>query len=133
MSEDRPPSGGATHAALLDARARVVHDLGARGVDAAAHVDVVDDAVRERRWWLEAWPEGADHVAGQVAQDVQEALLDRHGLRWPLCASAHPDDDDPRPHVLHVLPDLGPDPHWVCEETATAAAPLGRLSGPATG
>jgi len=121
------PAGGATPAALLDARARVVHDLGARHLDAAVHVDVVDAAVRERRWWLEAWPEGAAHVAGQVAQDVQEALLDDHGVRWPLCALDHPDDDEPEPHVLHVLPDLGPDPHWVCEESGTAAAPLGGL------
>lgn len=126
MSEEQAPAGGATHTALLDARARVVHDLGAHGLDDAAHVDVVDAAVRERRWWLDAWPEGAEHVAGQVAQDVQESLLDEHGLPWPQCSLAHP-DGDPEPHVLHVLPDLGPDPHWVCEESGTAAAPLGGL------
>ncbi|WP_299040190.1 hypothetical protein [uncultured Pseudokineococcus sp.] len=126
MSEGPGPAGGSTHAALLDARARVVHDLGAHGLDAPAHVDVVDVAVRERRWWLDAWPEGADHVAGQVAQDVQESLLDELGVHWPRCSLAHP-GEEPDPHVLHVLPDLGPDPHWACEETGAAAAPLGAL------
>lgn len=129
-------SGGPTPGALLDARARVVHDLAAHGLDAAAHVDAVDAALRERRWWLEAWPEGAEHVAGQVAQDVQESLADEHGVHWPRCSLAHPADDGgpaPAPHVLHVLPDLGPDPHWVCEESGAAAAPLGALPPPAGG
>ncbi|MEJ5869410.1 hypothetical protein WDV85_16895 [Pseudokineococcus sp. 5B2Z-1] len=131
MSDDDAPSPGTpTHPALLEARARVVHDLSAAGLGSAAHVDVVDACVRERRWWLDAWPGGAEHVAGQVAQDVQEALRDGSGLAWPPCPLPHA-RDDVQPHVLHVLPDLGPDPHWVCEESGTATAPLGAL--PAAG
>lgn len=131
MSDDGAPAGGPspgapTHPALLEARARVVHDLSAAGLGSAAHVDVVDACVRERRWWLDAWPGGAEHVAGQVAQDVQEALRDGPGLAWPRCPLPHA-GDDVAPHVLHVLPDLGPDPHWVCEESGTATAPLGAL------
>ncbi|MEJ5946493.1 hypothetical protein WDZ17_14445 [Pseudokineococcus basanitobsidens] len=123
------PDAGPTHAALLAARALVVHDLAARGLDAAPVVDLVDARVRERRWWLDAWPEGAEHVAGQVAQDVQEALLDELGTRWPLCPLPHEDapPSGREPHALHVLPDLGPDPHWVCEESGDALAPLGAL------
>jgi len=120
--EEREGDGAAADA-LLDARARVVHDLAVRGADTAPHVDAVDTAVRERRWWLEAWPAGAEHVAGQVAQDVQEALLEGHGVRWPRCTVC----DDTEPHELHVLPDLGPDPHWVCEASGLDGGPLGRL------
>ncbi|MEJ5914220.1 hypothetical protein [Pseudokineococcus sp. 1T1Z-3] len=119
------PDASPTHPALLSARVRVVADLTAEGLDVAPLVDVVDGCVRERRWWLDAWPGGADHVAGQVAQDVQEALLDDRGVRWPACPARH--DDGTQPHVLHVLPDLGPDPHWVCEESGAALAPLGGL------
>lgn len=108
---------------LLAARALVVHDLAARGADRADLVDVVEDVVEQRRWWVRQWPAGAEHVAGQVAQDVQDALLTDHGLRWPACTVC----DDTRPHELRVTPDLGPDPHWVCEASGIVAAPLGAL------
>lgn len=110
---------------LLEARARVVHDLTARGLDSAAAVDVVEEVVTERRWWVEQWPDGAAFVAGQVAQDVQDRLLDRHGWRWPLCTSCDSLDE----HALRVDPELGPAPRWVCESAALAVADLGRLGG----
>ncbi len=121
-----PPSPGTTPDPLLAARAVVVHDLTARGLGTAPLVDVVDAAAAARRWWLEAWPEGGAHVAGQVAQDVQETLLDDHGVRWPSCPRP-PGCTAPDTHVLAVLPDLGPDPHWVCESAAADVAPLGAL------
>ena len=66
--------------ALLQARARVVHDLAACGLDTAACVSVVDEAVSSRRWWADEWPEGAQFLTCLVAQDVQEALLDEDGV-----------------------------------------------------
>ncbi len=118
--------------ALLEARARVLHDLAARGLASAATVSVVDEVLTARRWWVDQWPEGAAYAACLVAQDVQEALLERVG-RWPLCTAPHdlhdPDDpDDPdAPHELRVAPDLGEDPHWVCEEAGVVVAPVGAL------
>jgi len=38
-----------------------------------------------------------------------------------------PDDDEPSPHELRVAPDLGEDPHWVCEEGGVVVAPVGAL------
>lgn len=110
---------------LLDARARVLHDLAARGLGSPAHVDVVEDAVQGRRWWLEAWPEGAAYVTGQVAQDVQDLLLDGAGgaLRWPLCPAC----DLLEPHELRVHPELGADPRWVCDRSGIAVSPVGGL------
>ena len=78
--------------AILAARALVVHDLAARGVDSARTVSIVDDVLSERRWWVEQWPDGAAYVACLVAQDVQEALLDYIG-RWPLCTLSHEEVD----------------------------------------
>lgn len=109
---------------LLNARALVLQDLNATGAADAGTVSVLEAAVTARRWWLEEWPEGRDFVAGLVAQDVQDQLLDSVG-RWPLC---------PRcvapPHPLYIHPDLGgPDPAWVCEETAREVARLGELGG----
>lgn len=95
-------------------------DLTARDVAQAQIVSLVEDAVSRRRWWLEQWPEGAEFVAGLVAQDVQDALLETYG-RWPLC----PDCDEP--HALAVEPELGPDPHWVCEARGAVVAPVGAL------
>lgn len=113
--------------ALLDARARVVHDLQARGVDHARLVDIVDHVVTERRWWVEQWPEGAAYVAGQIAQDVQERVRDTLVIRWPRCTSCDHLDG----HELRITPDLGPDPTWVCETSGIVVAPLGSLaSGP---
>ncbi|HEX6920704.1 MAG TPA: hypothetical protein VF314_10770 [Actinomycetes bacterium] len=111
--------------ALLAARALVLHDLAARGLESARTVSLVDDVLTHRRWWVEQWPEGAAYVACLVAQDVQEALLETVG-RWPLCARHH-DDDDQEPHELRVTPDLGEDPHWVCEEDGCVVAPVGAL------
>ena len=61
---------------------------------------------------------------GLVAQDVQDALLERVG-RWPLCTACADDDV----HPLYIHPELGgPDPHWVCEHSGTVIAPLGGLA-----
>lgn len=108
---------------LLDARARVVHDLTARGVDHARLVDIVDEVVAERRWWVEQWPDGAAFVAGQIAQDVQERIRDAGLARWPRCASCDQLDG----HELRITPELGPDPMWVCETSGIVVAPLGSL------
>lgn len=107
---------------LLRARALLLHDLAARGVDGPAAVDLVEDVVTERRWWVEQWPEGEAYVAGQVAQDVQDRLLDA-GERWPLCRSHHDGDV----HELRIEPELGSEPRWVCETSGAVVAPLGGL------
>lgn len=107
---------------LLEARARVLDDLAARGLDSPAYVDVVEDVVAGRRWWVEQWPEGAAYVAGQVAQDVQDRLLDG-ATRWPRCTACTATE----PHAMHIEPDLGPDPHWTCERAGLFVAPLGAL------
>ncbi|MDQ1628137.1 MAG: hypothetical protein QOI54_1881 [Actinomycetota bacterium] len=93
-------------------------------MDSARTVSIVDEVLTQRRWWVEQWPDGAPYVACLVAQDVQEALLEHVG-RWPLCVLSHEDDDVP--HELRVAPDLGPDPHWVCEEEGCVVAPVGAL------
>lgn len=108
--------------ALHSARARVLEDLATCDIDDPAIVSLVEDAVAHRRWWVEQWPEGVAYVAGLVAQDVQDALLERYG-RWPLCPLCDARD----PHALDVAPELGPDPHWVCPVTSTVVAPVGRL------
>jgi hypothetical protein len=76
--------------------------------------------VSSRRWWLRQWPDGAPYVSGLLAQDVQDALLETRG-RWPLCPRCE------EPHALAVEPELGEDPHWVCEARGDAVAPLGSL------
>ncbi len=108
---------------LLQARALVLHDLATRGCRGAQWVDLVEDVVTERRWWVEQWPEGADYVAGQVAQDVQDRLLDG-GERWPACPRHQ---DTTEEHELYIEPDLGPDPRWVCVTDGAPVAPLGAL------
>lgn len=110
---------------LLSARAAVVRDLQACGVADAGSVSIVESAVADRRWWLEEWPEGAPYLAGQIAQDVQDALLPAIG-RWPLCP-LH--EADAAPHELRISPDLGSDPRWSCEEYEVSLAPLGALEG----
>ncbi len=110
---------------LAQARADVLRDLAARAADTPAAVDRLEDAVTARRWWVRQWPGGADHVAGQVAQDVQEKLLDDGLARWPVCAS--PLCPVTEPHELRIDPDLGPDPRWVCESGEIDIAPLGGL------
>lgn len=106
---------------LHEARALVLADLASRDVAEADVVSLVEDAVTHRRWWVEQWPQGAEFVAGLVAQDVQDALLERYG-RWPLCPVCQD------PHALEVEPELGPDPHWVCAKEAVIVAPVGALS-----
>lgn len=115
-------------AVLHAARALVLKDLAASDVTGApelgaAVVSLVEDAVAHRRWWVEQWPDGAEFLPGLVAQDVQDALLERYG-RWPLCP-LHKDIGDP--HALQVEPELGPDPHWVCSTEGVAVAPVGSL------
>ena len=109
---------------LFDARARVLPDLQARHSATAAAVSVLEDAVAQRKWWAEQWPEGQEYIAGLVAQDVQDALFESVG-RWPVCQDC---GDDAPVHALYIQPDLGgPDPVWVCEETGDVVAPLGGL------
>ena len=111
---------------LLDARARVLADLTARNLAGPVAVSALEDALSERGWWVDQWPAGVQYVAGLVAQDVQDALFADVG-RWPVCE--HCPAEAPV-HSLFISPDLGgPDPVWVCEESGTEIAPLGRLSG----
>lgn len=108
--------------ALHVARALVLADLAAGEVAEADVVSLVEDSVTHRRWWVEQWPEGVDYLAGLVAQDVKDALLEKYG-RWPLCpVCAHGE-----PHALDVEPELGPDPHWVCSEAGVRVAAVGGL------
>ena len=113
-----------TDEALLDARARILADLTATGAADARAVDLLENALAERRWWADEWPEGTAFVAGQVAQDVQDALFDDGIARWPLCRLCEPEED---PHELRINPELGPDPTWVCEQSGQVAARLGAL------
>jgi hypothetical protein len=107
--------------ALHAARALILADLAAVDVADAEVVSLVEDAVAQRRWWVEQWPDGAGFVAGLVAQDVQDVFMERYG-RWPLCPRCMEN-----PHALAVEPELGPDPHWVCEAAGTVVAPVGSL------
>jgi hypothetical protein len=117
-------SDDARRDALLDARALVLHDLEATNAADAQSVSALEASVTTRRWWTSQWAEGRRYVAGLIAQDVQDALLDRVG-RWPLC----PVCDGAEPHALYIHPELGgPDPTWVCESTGRQVAPLGGLS-----
>ena len=109
---------------VLAARARVLHDLAAQSLTTPAVVSLVEDAAAGRRWWVQQWPAGAAYVAGQIAQDVQDRLLDTLG-RWPRCPH-HIGDGS---HALQIAPELGADPHWVCEVDGVTVAPLGELAG----
>ena len=120
MSSTVPPATDP----VLTARAAVLADLAARDLVAPATVDVVEDVVTARRWWVRQWPAGAELVAGQIAQDVQDRLLDA-GSRWPACTLA--DCPVEALHTLHVEPDLGADPHWVCEHAGVVLARVGSL------
>lgn len=114
------------HRLFLAARALVLADLEARKLATVTAVSALEEAVASRRWWAEQWPEGEVYVAGLVAQDVQDAVVDSGG-RWPECLTCR----GATGHALHIHPDLGgPDPMWVCEESGTAVAELGRLSSP---
>lgn len=114
---------------MFRARAVVLADLQSRGRASAAIVSLLDEACSQRRWWLGQWREGAPYVAGLVAQDVQDALIDTvdradPASRWPQCDHCA----DGPVHTLRIDPDLGgPDPSWVCEESGSVIAPLGSL------
>ncbi|MFE1957200.1 hypothetical protein [Streptomyces sp. NPDC059479] len=117
---------------LHSARALVLADLIAGDVARAEVVSLVEESVSHRRWWVEQWPEGAAYVAGLVAQDVQDALMERYG-RWPLCPvcaeteGVETDGAESEPHALDVEPELGPDPHWVCGKAGVVIAAVGSL------
>jgi hypothetical protein len=109
--------------ALHAARADVLHDLQVTRLAEANVIDLLEDAVATRRWWVEQWPAGASYVAGLIAQDVQDGLLETTG-RWPEC----PVCAQGPPHAVYIHPELGgPDPVWVCEESGATVAPLGCL------
>jgi hypothetical protein len=109
--------------ALMTARALVLHDLEATRAADPDTVSALEEAVTTRRWWTSQWEEGKQYVAGLIAQDVQDALLERLG-RWPLCRAC----DYLDPHALYIHPELGgPDPTWVCETSGIAVARLGCL------
>ncbi|MFC5910998.1 hypothetical protein [Streptacidiphilus monticola] len=110
--------------ALHSARSALLHDLTVRDIAEAEIVSLLEDAVAQRRWWVEQWPDGKDYLLGLVAQDMQDALLDGWG-RWPLCTACAGDGD---PHALSVEPELGPDPHWVCGKEGVVVAPVGELT-----
>jgi hypothetical protein len=112
--------------ALLEARALVLHDLESTGAADAVSVSTLEEVVAQRRWWVTSWDQAPVYVAGLVAQDLQDALLEARG-RWPLCPRC-----EDATHALYIHPELGgPAPVWVCEETAATVSPLGRLSGAA--
>ncbi|MFJ8045067.1 hypothetical protein ACIRBX_31650 [Kitasatospora sp. NPDC096147] len=111
---------GALHAA----RALILADLTARDVADPQVVSLVEEVLTKRRWWVEQWPAGAEYVAGLVAQDVQDGLLEGYG-RWPVCQGCAADGD---PHALSVEPELGPEPHWVCGKEGVVVAPVGSLT-----
>jgi hypothetical protein len=98
----------------------------ARDVRDPAFDDALDAAVEHRRWWLEQWADGAPHVLGLLAQDVQEVV---HGRDpgWPACSESS--CPAVGAHPLLVEPDLGPDPFWTCHRTGLPVAPVGGLRG----
>lgn len=108
---------------LLGARALILHDLQVRDYADARAVSILEDALTARRWWVKEWPGGAEFVSGQLAQDVQDQLLDVVG-RWPLCKAC----DAVEPHELHIEPELGADPQWVCHRSGIVVAGLGSLT-----
>ena len=109
--------------ALMAARALVLHDLEATSAANPTSVSALEASVTTRRWWASQWEEGKQYVAGLIAQDVQDALLEESG-RWPLCRAC----DELEPHALYIHPELGgPGPTWVCEHSGIRVAPLGGL------
>ena len=118
-----PSSGPSSEEAIHRGRALVLADLTADGLAGPAEVSLLEEAVSHRRWWSEQWPEGAAYVPGLLAQDMQDALLKRHG-RWPLC----PLCTGGQAHAMNLEPELGEDPRWVCERSGTMVAPLGSLA-----
>jgi hypothetical protein len=115
--------------ALMTARALVLRDLEATRAANPESVSALEEAVITRRWWASQWEEGREYVAGLLAQDVQDAILDKFG-RWPLCRVCEDRVDPEDPHALYIHPELGgPDPTWVCEQSGISVAALGALPG----
>ncbi len=111
-------------AVLHTARAAILADLRSRGLEDVMTVSALEEAMSQRRWWAEQWPDGLPYVAGLVAQDVQDALLDA-GRRWPQCRQCPAEVPT---HTLAIEPDLGgPDPVWVCQEAGAEVRALGAL------
>ena len=109
---------------LMAARALVLHDLEVTSRADPASVSALEESVTTRRWWASQWKEGQQYVAGLIAQDVQDALLQQVG-RWPMCRAC----DQLDPHSLYIHPELGgPEPTWVCEQSGIAVARLGGLT-----
>ena len=107
-------------AALATAASAVRHDLERTGRCRGRALRALAGALEQRSWWVAQWPEGAEHVLGLVAQDVQEALHESLDPQWPRCP-------EHRDHPLFVEPDLGPDPFWVCHRTGLPVAQVGCL------
>jgi hypothetical protein len=110
----------ATEQALAGAAAAVRRDLEATGAWSGRARAQLAERTEQRRWWLSHWPEGAEHVPGLLAQDVQECVHETTDRLWPLCP-------EHRDHPLLVEPDLGPDAFWVCHRTGLPVAPVGGL------
>ncbi len=110
------------------ARALVLRDLQSTRVADATAVSLLEEAVTNRSWWVEQWPDGAAYVAGLVAQDVQDALLSRVG-RWPLCSQCN----DAEPHAATSIPSWGdptrcgsarsPAPRWLPSAASRPRSP----------
>ncbi len=116
------------HPALVEAQRAVRRDLRAsRPQDTGQDEARLQDAVAQRGWWLSQWEDGAPHVLGLVAQDVQEAVHAGDPL-WPACTESS--CPQRLRHALFVEPDLGPDPFWTCHRTGLPVAPVGGLSAP---
>ncbi|MCU1587787.1 MAG: hypothetical protein JWN31_1280 [Frankiales bacterium] len=98
---------------LDEAREAVLRDLDGR------HVELVDQAVEQRRWWLSQWEDGAPFILCLLAQDVQENVHEVDPM-WPPC-------DEHEDHCLLVEPDLGTDPFWVCPRSGLPIAAVGSL------
>jgi hypothetical protein len=111
---------------LAEAAAAARRDLEVTGRWTDASAAGLAASVEQRSWWLAQWPEGAEHLLGLVAQDVQEWVHDHVDSDWPTC----PEHED---HALFVEPDLGPDPFWVCHRTGLPVASVGALPGRADG
>jgi hypothetical protein len=105
---------------LAEAADAARHDLVVTGRLGDASEVGVQQSVEQRTWWLAQWPEGAQHVLGLVAQDVQEWVHDHVDSDWPLCP-------EHRDHALFVEPDLGPDPFWVCHKSGLPLCRVGEL------
>ena len=80
---------------LYEARARVLADLQAQHRATAAAVSVLEDAVSNRKWWAEQWPEGEVYVAVESPRGELGCYLVSDGsgkpyrmhIRGPSCVN----------------------------------------------